>query len=139
MDSDVQSSQVSKVDRVIQAIRGTTVMLDSSTGGVPLEMAWGNISVEYSTFSFDSLSREEFERLKGAIQTSLTPKGGDRKAKHFIRNLFMENGPGQYKNAGDVPRGKSLLDWYLDMANAATVIQQNVLAIRRMEGELDYE
>ena len=80
LDLDVNSNRISPVERVIQAIRNTNVEIDSASGGVPLEIAWGQISVECTDFTFESVNREDFERMKDAIRTSLTPKGGERKA-----------------------------------------------------------
>ena len=38
-----------------------------------------------------------------------------------------------------MPRGYGLVDWYVEMIDEAIKVQQNVLAVRRAEGELDYE
>ena len=138
MEMTVQSSQASYVDRVIQAIRNTNVVIDSSTGGIPIEIAWGQICTECSEFSFESLSREEFERLKSAIESSLSPKGGERKARHFVKSVF-DKGPGKFRYKTEVPRGSTLMDWYNEMADEANNIQQHLMALRQAEGEVGFD
>jgi hypothetical protein len=53
--------------------------------------------------------------------------------------ILFEKGPGKFKNRNEMPRGMTLVDWYVGMAEEAFTIQQNVLAIRRVEGEFDYD
>jgi hypothetical protein len=76
--------------------------------------------------------------LKGAILNSFRPKGNTTKAENFVRFLF-ENGPGKYRNTWEIPGGTGLMDWYIAMANDATKVQANLIALRRAEGEPDLE
>ena len=138
IDQEQHGRIASPLDRTILAIKNSVIEVDSSTGGVPIEIAWGRISSECRGLFLEDLDRQMLNQLKGAILNSFRPKGNTTKAENFVRFLF-ENGPGKYRNTWEIPGGTGLMDWYIAMANEATKVQANLIALRRAEGEPDLE